>query len=81
MSCQIKALGPEIFVVKSNQHFDRTIVGCLDYRYINAHLLYFISYSEMHPIYRELSLSYLLLHVQDCFAPLEVLPHVLLHHL
>lgn len=30
MPCQIKALGPEIFVVKSNQHFDRTIAGSLD---------------------------------------------------
>jgi len=65
MPCQIKALGPEIFVVKSSQHFDRTIAGCLDYCYINSHLLYFISSSEMHPIYRELSISYLLVCVQE----------------
>jgi hypothetical protein len=32
--------------------------------YINSHLLNFISYSEMHPFFRELSISYLLVCVQ-----------------
>lgn len=31
-----------------------TFAGCLDYCYVNSHLLNFISYSEMNPIYREL---------------------------
>jgi hypothetical protein len=38
--CHVESrqLGPEIFVVKLNQHFDRTrIAGCLEYCYTNDH--------------------------------------------